>query len=116
MKPDLVWHVDGAPAAVLDAKYKTEKPAGFPDADLYQMLADCTALDLAEGHLIYAKGNESETSHEVRNAGVMIRAHALDLELTPVGLLGQVHDLATRVSGVGERKDPDHRQLTRMAG
>ena len=76
VKPDLVWYLHGAPAAVLDAKYKAEKPAGFPDADLYQMLAYCTALDLDEGHLIYAKGNEPETSHEVRNVGVTIRAHA----------------------------------------
>ncbi len=96
MKPDLVWYVDGAPAGVLDAKYKAEKPAGFPDADLYQMLAYCTALDLAEGHLIYAKGNEPETSHEVRNAGVTIRAHALDLELTPARLLDQVQSMVAR--------------------
>lgn len=115
MKPDLVWYLHGTPAAVLDAKYKAEKPAGFPDADLYQMLAYCTALDLPEGHLIYAKGNEPETSHEVLNAGVLIRAHALDLELTPGGLLDQVRDLANRVSGAGERKDPDQRRLARTA-
>ena len=46
IRPDLVWYQDGEPAAVIDAKYKAEKPAGFPDADLYQMLAYCTALGL----------------------------------------------------------------------
>lgn len=99
MKPDLVWYLDGAPAAVLDAKYKAEKPAGFPDADLYQMLAYSTALNLSEGHLIYAKGNEPETSHEVRHVGVTIRAHALDLELTPGRLLSEAQSLAAGVAG-----------------
>lgn len=45
MAPDLIWYADGpAPTAVIDAKYKAEKPGGYPDADLYQMLAYCTAL------------------------------------------------------------------------
>jgi 5-methylcytosine-specific restriction enzyme subunit McrC len=34
---------DGTPLAVADAKCKAEKPAGIPDADLYQILAYCTA-------------------------------------------------------------------------
>lgn len=44
MKPDLVWQVNGQPVAVVDAKYKPEKPSGYPYADLYQVLAYCTAL------------------------------------------------------------------------
>lgn len=39
IRPDLVRYRGGMPLAVMDAKYKAEKPAGFPDADLYQMLA-----------------------------------------------------------------------------
>lgn len=97
IRPDLVWYVDAEPHAVIDAKYKAEKPAGFPDADLYQMLAYCTALDLPEGHLVYAKGNEPETSHEVRNAGVTIRSHALDLSRPGTQLLGQVRTLTDRI-------------------
>ncbi|MDQ3151933.1 MAG: McrC family protein [Actinomycetota bacterium] len=38
IRPDLVWELGGRPAAVVDAKYKQEKPAGYPDADLSQML------------------------------------------------------------------------------
>ncbi|MEU8118688.1 hypothetical protein AB0C21_08250 [Spirillospora sp. NPDC049024] len=58
MVPDFVHYTDdGIPQAVADAKYKAERPEGFPDADLYQMLAYCTALRLSDGHLIYAKGN-----------------------------------------------------------
>lgn len=54
--PDSVhYDGDGRPRAVADAKYKAERPQGFPDADLYQMLAYCTALGLPEGRLVYAK-------------------------------------------------------------
>ncbi|MFG2286192.1 hypothetical protein ACGFOU_09035 [Streptomyces sp. NPDC048595] len=70
MKPDFVLYgPQDAPLAVADAKYKAEKRGGYPDADLYQMLAYCTALGLPEGHLIYAKGNVPHASHRVRHAG-----------------------------------------------
>ena len=58
LKPDIVWKIRGTPVAVIDAKYKSEKPAGYPNADLYQLLAYCTVLGLRNGHLVYAKGNE----------------------------------------------------------
>lgn len=98
IRPDLVWYQDGEPAAVIDAKYKAEKPAGFPDADLYQMLAYCTALGLPEGHLVYARGNALEVTHEVRRVGVIIHAHTVDLNTSPADLLGRVADLADRVT------------------
>ncbi|MFN3002980.1 McrC family protein [Mycolicibacterium wolinskyi] len=49
MQPDLLCRRNGTVAAVVDAKYKAEKPEGFPNADLYQMLAYCTVLGLDEG-------------------------------------------------------------------
>jgi 5-methylcytosine-specific restriction enzyme subunit McrC len=58
MQPDLLCRHGDSRVAVVDAKYKAERPEGFPNADLYQMLAYCTVLGLREGHLIYAKGNE----------------------------------------------------------
>lgn len=58
VRPDLVWLREGRPVIVADAKYKAKKPAGFPNADLYQLLAYCTVLDLPVGHLVDAKGNE----------------------------------------------------------
>jgi 5-methylcytosine-specific restriction enzyme subunit McrC len=108
MKPDIVWRRDGSAAAVIDAKYKAEKPSGFPDADLYQMLAYCTALGLPDGHLVYAKGNEVEVSHTVRNAGVRIHAHTLDLAAPPPDLLDQVDDLATRIAETAPVTEPVH--------
>ena len=55
----------GAAEVVADAKYKAEKPAGFPQADLYQLLAYCTVLGLTDGHLVYAKGEEPARLVEV---------------------------------------------------
>ena len=62
---NIVWKVGGTTAAVIDAKYKAEKPAGYPNADLYQLLAYCTILGLPVGHLVYARGNASPARHVV---------------------------------------------------
>ncbi|MGW0797102.1 McrC family protein [Streptomyces sp. NPDC002692] len=98
MKPDLVLYgADGVPCAVVDAKYKAEKRHGFPDADLYQMLAYCTALGLSEGHLVYAKGNASHAAHRVRHTGILIHQHALDLDQEPAGLLADIEEVARRL-------------------
>ncbi|MGW2889022.1 McrC family protein [Streptomyces griseoruber] len=98
MKPDLVLYgPDGVPCAVVDAKYKAQKRGGFPDADLYQMLAYCTALGLPEGHLVYAKGNASHAAHTVRHAGIVIHQHALDLDQEPASLLTDIEEVTQRL-------------------
>lgn len=99
LKPDVVW-LDrrGVPLAVLDAKYKQEKESGFPNSDLYQCLAYGTVLGLNQAHLVYAKGNAEIKEFIVRGSGMMISAHALDLAHPPAQLLGQIRDLATRIS------------------
>ncbi|MDF9717341.1 hypothetical protein [Nocardioides sp. ChNu-99] len=97
MRPDFVWTGFDGRRVVVDAKYKAEKPAGFPQADLYQLLAYCTVLGLSEGHLVYAKGNEAAVAHTVRGAGVAISCHTLDLDQSPDQLLEQVVELAARL-------------------
>ncbi|MFF5012620.1 McrC family protein [Streptomyces sp. NPDC001165] len=98
MRPDFVLYgADGAPAAVADAKYKAEKRVGFPETDLYQMLAYCTALGLREGHLVYAKGNAPHAAHRVRHAGILIHQHALDLDQQPAGLLADIASVARQM-------------------
>lgn len=97
MRPDLVWYQGGGPVAVVDAKYKAEKPDGFPDADLYQLLAYATALGLDHGQLVYAKGNETAQRWTVRNCGVRIVAYTLDLEASPAEVLGQVARIAVSI-------------------
>ncbi|MGW1196364.1 McrC family protein [Streptomyces sp. NPDC002536] len=98
MKPDFVLQgPDGTPLAVADAKYKAERRDGYPDADLYQMLAYCTALGLPEGHLVYAKGNAPHTAHRVRHVGVIIHQHALDLDQPPAELLAGIAALSRQM-------------------
>ncbi|GGS47048.1 McrC family protein [Actinokineospora fastidiosa] len=98
MKPDLVWFSGGRPAAVLDAKYKRESPSGYPNADLYQLLAYCTTLGLARGHLVYAKGAAEAAVHRIGSAGVRIHCHALDLTLPPPQLLDSVNRLTDAIA------------------
>jgi 5-methylcytosine-specific restriction enzyme subunit McrC len=80
--------------AVVDAKYKAHTPA--PDA--YQMLAYCTVYGLRHGHLVYVTGDQPPIRHVVRNAGVEIVCHALDLSKPPEALLEQVDLLAARIA------------------
>lgn len=94
VRPDFVWSDRGVPRLVVDVKYKSEKPSGFPQADLYQMLAYCTVLGLPVGHLVYAKGYEVSRRHLVRNAGIRIVAHTLDLSVESDQLLTEVNLLA----------------------
>lgn len=94
IQPDFVWLEEGIPRVVVDAKYKSEKPSGFPQADLYQLFAYCAVLGLYEGHLVYARGFEEERTHVVRQAGVRIVAHTLDLDVPPADLLDQVAGIA----------------------
>ncbi|MEV2210406.1 restriction endonuclease [Streptomyces sp. NPDC050997] len=94
MRPDLVWYGEsGVPLVVADAKYKAGRPQGYPDADLYQMLAYCTSLGLKNGHLVYAKGNAPHVGHMVRHSGIVLHQHALDLGQAPSVLLRAVSAL-----------------------
>lgn len=97
MRPDFVWYEYEAPTVVIDAKYKADKPAGFPDADLYQMLAYCTASGLSDGHLVYARGFTERPAYEIRNAGVYIHCHSLDLSASPGAILDQVQVLVDQI-------------------
>lgn len=101
LKPDIVWQIGGVAVAVIDAKYKAEKPSGYPNADLYQLLAYCTVLGLRTGHLVYAAGNEEPARHVIRQAGIEFACHALDLDQSPTALLGSVGGLARRIAAAG---------------
>jgi 5-methylcytosine-specific restriction enzyme subunit McrC len=99
VRPDIVWRRQGSVRAVIDAKYKAEKPAGYPNADLYQLLAYCTVLGLATGHLVYAEGSGQPVRHAVRRSGVEIVCHAVDLDDQPDALLARLRELGQRVAG-----------------
>ena len=112
LKPDLSWWEGRECRFVGDAKYKRIPHSHVPNADLYQMLAYSTALDLPGGLLIYAKDDESaETTHHVRHSDKRIEVAALDLSGTLDAVLARVNDLADRV-----RKFRDEaRELERAA-
>ena len=93
--PDVVHVIGRRPAAVFDAKYKLESSSsGYPNADLYQMLAYCTALELPVGWLVYAQGTASPGVRRVRHTSVDIVQYPLDLAASPADLLRQVSALA----------------------
>ena len=97
LKPDLVWQRGGRIHAVADVKYKAEQPTGYPNADIYQLHAYCTALGLPRGHLIYAAGAGEPAVHTVRNAGIEIICHALDLATPPSDLLSRIGELGAQI-------------------
>jgi 5-methylcytosine-specific restriction enzyme subunit McrC len=98
LRPDIVWKLRGTARAVVDAKYKAETPAGYPNADLYQLLAYCTVLGLRRGHLVYAKGSAEPAHHVVRRSGIEIICHAIDLDTEPALLLARMNDLAVYIA------------------
>ena len=103
MKPDLSWWPsvgtgDGSrPLFVGDAKYKKPEGEGFEHADIYQMLAYCTAADLPSGTLIYAAGEGEQGTYKVRHADKTIEVDTLNLEGSPEAILKEVSRLANRV-------------------
>jgi 5-methylcytosine-specific restriction enzyme subunit McrC len=86
----------------VEVKYKSESPAGYPNADLYQVLAYCTALQLTVGHLVYAEGEVRSANHRITHAGVTIAQHALNLRQPVPKLLDQVARLASDVAEMTE--------------
>lgn len=102
LRPDLVrYGPDGTPQAVIDAKYKAEKPTGYPNTDVYQLLAYCTATRLTVGHLVYAEGGGETSDVFIPHAGVLVRRHALGLSLPVSSLQAQVAELAAAIGAPG---------------
>ena len=102
VKPDLSWWASRPgggmlPRFVGDAKYKKLELQGFRHADIYQMLAYCTAADLPSGLLIYAADEGEPAEYRINHAGKTIEVATLDLSGTPEDILGEVDRLADRV-------------------
>ena len=97
LKPDLSWWESGTCTFVGDAKYKRIVDDRVPNADLYQLLAYATALDLPGGLLIYAEGETAPATHMVRYAGKRLEVAALDLSGSPAQLLARIDGLSERV-------------------
>ncbi|MYE86073.1 MAG: restriction endonuclease [Gammaproteobacteria bacterium] len=107
LKPDLTWWVEGKCTFVGDAKYKKVRDERVPNADLYQLLAYTTALDLTGGMLIYAKGEDKEILHRVRHASKQIDIAALDLSGSIKQIDLRVQHLAKRVRELSQNAVAD---------
>ncbi|WP_364308204.1 McrC family protein [Paenarthrobacter nitroguajacolicus] len=93
---DVVHSVRGRPAIVFDAKYKAAATGGtYPNADHYQMLAYCTALDVPRAWLVYA-GRGAARVRRVRNTEISVVEFPLDLSQEPQELLDRVRELSRR--------------------
>ena len=109
VEPDLSWWPAGStgsgalPLFVGDAKYKKLDAPGFRHADIYQMLAYCTAANLPSGMLIYAAGEDVAGKHRINHAGKTIEVATLDLSGTPEDILREVGRLAERVRAHAHR-------------
>ena len=97
LKPDLTWWDGGTCTFVGDAKYKNVTGESVPNADLYQLLAYATALDLPGGLLVYAKGEADTATYQVRRSGKRLHVAAFDLSGTLDQILQRVGTLAERV-------------------
>ena len=111
--PDLLWQLGNRPIFVGDAKYKRITSTDFPNADIYQMLAYCTAADLPSGLLIYAAEDHERGGHRVKhsitNANKTIEVAAIDLSAQPEDILRQVKGLACRVERQAGRRSSQRR-------
>ena len=96
LKPDLSWWDGSLCTFVGDAKYKRIDDERIPNADLYQLLAYATALDLPGGLLVYAQGEADPTVHEVRHSGKR-------LVVATVSLSGSIGDILASIEEVAER-------------
>ena len=106
LEPDLTWWRGGRCLFVGDAKYKNLAERSVPNADLYQLLAYTTALNLPGGTLIYAKDEAEPRTYEVRHAGKRLEVVALDISLPLEDVLEQVGVIARRLKRSGESRVP----------
>ena len=97
LEPDLSWWDGSVCRFVGDAKYKRITNDRVPNADLYQLLAYATALDLPGGMLIYARGEADPVVHEVRHFGKRLEVAALDLSCPIDEIFTQIEGLADRI-------------------
>ena len=97
LKPDMTWW-DGTDCCVFagDVKYKSIRHKNVPNADLYQMLAYATALNLPGGLLVYAEGEAEPAVHQVRHSGKR-------LEIATVDLSGSIHELDAAIRSLAQR-------------
>ena len=107
LKPDLAWWDGSAYTFVGDAKCKRIDGGAVPNADVYQILAYATALDLPGGLLVYAKGEADQADYEV--------VHSYKrLKVTTIDLAGPISEILTTVDRLAQRVRSLHDEARRQ--
>ena len=112
LKPDLSWWDGDRCTFVGDVKYKRIIDDRVPNADLYQLLAYATALDLPGGLLIYAQGEGGSADHRVRHSCKRLGVAEFDLTGDVDALFSRIRQLAGRIRYL---RDEFRRQRLRSA-
>jgi 5-methylcytosine-specific restriction enzyme subunit McrC len=85
MRPDVTVCEGNEPRAVVDAKWKRLPPHGKVTADLYQVLAYCTALGVGRGVLVYPGRADHCRTYRLSRSGVRIEVRTLRITAGPHG-------------------------------
>lgn len=99
LEPDLSWWIAGRCVFAGERKYK-RTVGTVPNADIYQMLAYLTALQLPEGLLIYAAGEDVPPDLVIEHAGKRVHTRTLDVSRPPAQLMQDIRSLARLVREV----------------
>ena len=92
--PGLTWWRGPRCLFVGDARYKRLESQ---QADIYRMLAYCTAANLPSGLLVYAAGEGEPAVHHISHADKAIEVATMDLNGAPQSILSEVRAIAERV-------------------
>ena len=112
LKPDLSWWDGETCMFVGDAKYKKIVHSTVPNADLYQLLAYTTALDLPGGLLIYAQGEAEAATYDIRHTCKQLEVVALDLSCSLEEILDRVKAIAHRIEFLRDKARRLHLEKT----
>ena len=110
--PDLSWWEGGICTFVGDAKYKDLTGKRAENADLYQLLAYATALNLPGGLLIYAQGEAEAATYNIRHTCKQLEVVALDLSGSLEEILDRVKAIAHRIEFLRDKARRLHQEKT----
>lgn len=109
LKPDLSWWNAERSTCLFvgDCKYK-RPDSSIPNADVYQLHAYVTALQLPAGLLIYARTEGSPSSFQVAHGGPRIEVRHVDLAAPLGDIDDQLNEITQQVRTMAEQPLPAH--------
>jgi 5-methylcytosine-specific restriction enzyme subunit McrC len=99
LEPDLSWWTGSRCVFAGDCKYKKTE-GSIPNADAYQMLAYLTALQLTDGLLVYAAGEDLPHTITIPFADKRVQLRTIDVCQVPTNVLTQIAKLAGQIRSI----------------